>query len=88
MSSGNAMNCETIRGSASAVIVCVITLLIEGCDGPKSSLLHSCIFPVAKYLNVVITLISGAMAFLRCVGDVSFSLIRSLTNTIPARSNL
>ncbi len=40
MSSGNAMNCETIRGSESAVIVCVITLLIEGCDGPKSSLLH------------------------------------------------
>ncbi len=87
MSSGNAMTCETIRGSKNAVNFCVITLLMEGCDGPKSSLLHGCIFPVAKYLNVVITLISGTAAFLRCIGDVSFSLIRSLTNTIPARSN-
>ncbi len=30
-----------------------LTLLIKGCDRPKSSLLHSCIFPVAKYVNVV-----------------------------------
>ncbi len=50
------------------------------CYRPKSSLLHSCIFPVAKYVNVVnvvITSISGAMAFLRGVGDVSVSLVRS-----------
>ncbi len=53
------------------------------CNRPKSSLLHSCIFPVAKYVNVVnvvITSISGAMAFLRGVGDVNMSLIRSVTN--------
>ncbi len=59
----------------------MITLLIEGCDRPKSLLLHSCIFPVAKYVNVVnvvITSISGAMAFLHRVGDVSVSLIRSI----------
>ncbi len=61
------------------------------CNRPKSSLLESCIFPVAKYVNVVnvvITSISGAMAFLRGVGDVSVSLIRSVTNMIPARSNV
>ncbi len=49
------------------------------CNRPKSSLLHSCIFPVAKYVNVVnvvITYISGAVAFLRGVGDVSVSLIK------------
>ncbi len=54
-------------------------------------MLHSCIFPVAKYVNVVnvvITSISGAMAFQRGVGDVSMSLIRSVTNMIPARSNV
>ncbi len=48
----------------------MITLLIEGCDRPKSSLLHSCIVPDAKYVNVVnveITSISGAMAFQRGV---------------------
>ncbi len=69
----------------------MITLLIEGCDRPKSSLLHSCIFQVAKYVNVVnvvITSISGAMTFLRGVEDVSVSLIRSVTNMIPARSNV
>ncbi len=46
------------------------------CNRPKSSLLHSCIFPVAKYdhlVNGVITSISGAMAFLHVVGDVSVS---------------
>ncbi len=42
---------------------------------PKSSLLHSCIFPVAKYVTLVITSISGAMAFQRSVSDVSMSLI-------------
>ncbi len=60
---------------------------MEGCDRPKSSLLHSCIFQVAKYVNVVnvvITSISGAMAFLRGVGDVSVSLVRSVKNMIPA----
>ncbi len=61
---------------------------------PKSSLLHSFIFPVAKCVNVVITSISGAMAFQRgvwywCpVSGVSMSLIRSVTNIIPARSNM
>ncbi len=58
------------------------------CNRPKSSLLQSCIFPVAKYVNVVITSISGAMALQRGVGDVSMSLIRSVTNMIPARSNV
>ncbi len=56
---------------------------------PKSSLPYSCIFPVAKYVNivnVVITSISGAMAFLHGVGDASMSLIRWVTNMIPARS--
>ncbi len=46
----------------------MITLFIEGCNRPKSSLMHSCIFPGAKYVNVVnveIMSISGAMAFLR-----------------------
>jgi len=46
------------------------------CNRPKSSMLHSCIFPVAKYdhlVNGVITSISGAMAFLHVVGDVSVS---------------
>ncbi len=45
----------------------------------------------AKYVNVVnvvITSISDAMAFLRGVGDVSMSLIRSVTNMILARSNV
>ncbi len=61
------------------------------CNRPKSSLLHSCIFPVAKYVNVVnvvIMSISGTMAFLRSVRDVNMSLIRSVTNMIPARSNV
>ncbi len=44
---------------------------------------HCCIvFPVAKYVNVEITSIYGAMAFLRGVGDVSVSQIRSVTNMI------
>ncbi len=47
-----------------------------------------CIFSVAKYVNVVIMSISGAMAFLRSVRDVNMSLIRSVTNMIPARSNV
>jgi len=55
-------------------------------DRPKSLLLY-CIFSLAKYL-VVITVFSGVKAFLRCVGDVSMSLIRSVTNMIPARSHL
>ncbi len=66
----------------------MFTLLIDGCDRPKSSQLHSCIFPVAKYVNVEITSISGAMAFLHSVGDVSMSLIRSVTNMILVRSNV
>jgi len=48
-------------------------------------------FPVAKSVNVVhvaITFISGAMAFLCGVGDVSVSLIRSVTNMIPVQSNV
>ncbi len=46
---------------------------------------HRDIFPVAKYVNLVITSISGAMAFLSSVGDISVSLIRSVTNTIIER---
>lgn len=38
-----------------SVIVCVIR--------PKSLLLHCCIFPLAQYLNVAITFISGLMEF-------------------------
>ncbi len=49
------------------------------CNRPKSSLLYNCISLVAKYVNVVITSISGAMAFLRSVWDVSMSLICSVT---------
>ncbi len=63
------------------VIVCVTTLLI-GCDRPKSSMLHSCIFPVAKYVNVVnvvITSISGATALMCSVGDVSNKISHKLT---------
>ena len=62
--------------------------LVEGCDRPKSSLLHCCIFPVAKYLSVVITFILGGNALWRWVGEVSASLMRSTTIVIPARSNL
>jgi len=40
------------------------------CNRPKSSLLHICNFPVGKYVNVGITSLSGAMVFLRGVGDV------------------
>ncbi len=58
------------------------------CNRPKSSLLHSCIFPVAIYVNVEITSISGAIAFLHGVWDVSVSLIRSVTNMILAQSNV
>ncbi len=46
------------------------------------------IFSVVNVVNVVITSISGAMAFLRSVRDVNMSLIRSVTNMIPARSNV
>lgn len=67
----------------SAVIVNVIITLIGGCGRIKSSRLHSCIFPAAKYLIVGITFISYCM-----VGDVSTSLMRLTTNIIPARSNL
>ncbi len=79
--------------SESAINVCVITLLIEGCDRPKSSLLHSCIFPVAKnvnVVNVVIMSISGAMAFLRSVHtglDLFWKLIPAMRG-ILAKSGL
>jgi len=46
---------------------------------------HRDIFPVAKYVNLVIMSISGAMAFLSGVGDISVSLIRSVTNMIMER---
>ncbi len=59
------------QGSESAVIVSVISLLTEVCDIPKSSLLPICIFPVAKYVNVVITSIRGSMVFPCYVGNVS-----------------
>ncbi len=59
------------QGSESAVIVSVISLLTEVCDIPKSSLLSICIFPVAKYVNVVITSIPGTMVFPCYVGNVS-----------------
>ncbi len=42
-------------------------------------------FQFAKFVNVEITSISGAMEFLHYV---SVSLIRSVTNMIPARSNV
>ncbi len=79
---------KEIKSSESAIHVCVITLLIEGCDRPKSSLLYSCICPLVKYVNVEITSISGTMAFLRGVWDVSVSLITSVSNMILARSNV
>ncbi len=42
------MNCLTMFGVVSAAIVPFKTLLTVDCDGPKSSLVHCCIFPVAK----------------------------------------
>ncbi len=81
----------TKYSSESAINGYAISLLIEGCDRPKSSLLHSCIFPVTKYVNVVnveITSISGAMAFLCGDRDVSVSLINSVTNMILAQYNM
>ena len=50
--------CCSIKPRGGAVkAVCVITLLMEGCDRPETSLPHDCAFlPVAKYLSVVITL--------------------------------
>lgn len=69
-SSGNQMKCITMWGCERAVIICMITLPMESCDRPKSLLLHCCIFPLAKYLGVVITFISGFTALLHWVGDV------------------
>lgn len=43
----------------SALIAYMVTLLMEGCDRPNSSLLHHWIFPVVKYLSVVVTFIAG-----------------------------
>lgn len=57
-------------GCERAVIIWMITLPMEGCDRPKSLLLHCCIIPLAKYLGVVITFISGFTALLHWVGDV------------------
>ncbi len=56
----------------------------EDCDRPKSSLLHCCIFPV----NIVINFISDDILLWHWVGEVSASLMRSTTNTIPAQFNL
>ncbi len=60
------------------------------CNRPKSSLLHSCIFPVAKYdhlLNGVITSISALWHFCM-LSEILASQIRSVKNMIPARSNV
>ena len=69
-------------------LTCVMARLMVGCVGPKSSLLHNCIFPVARYLNVKITLSSADRDLFLPVGLVITSLIKSVTNMIPARSNL
>lgn len=56
------------------------------CDGPKSSLLHCCIFPVARYWRVAITFISGLIALFLAVGLEMVSRAKSVTNRIPSRS--
>lgn len=48
----------------SAITVCVIALLVEGCDMHKSLLLHYRIYPDIRHLCVVITFISGVIALL------------------------
>ena len=53
-----------------------------------SSPLHSCIFPVAKYLRVVMTFNSAGMAWLLLVGGVMVARKKSVTNNIPKRSSL
>ena len=83
-SSGNETNCVTILGCDKAVSVWVMTLLTEDWDRPKSSLLHCCIFPVAKYLRVVITFFSGVIALWRRVGEVIVSLRKHDSCTIQS----
>lgn len=61
---------------------CVITLLMEGCDGPESSPPHCRIFPVAG--NLVVTLVFGVTALL-CASTL---LMSSTSSIIPARSNV
>lgn len=49
----------------SIVVVCMFTLLMEGCDTPKSSHCSAvAFFADAKYLRVVITCISGVIELL------------------------
>lgn len=59
----------------------VFSQLIEPCKRSKSSLLRCCIFPLAKYLVVVIKLIPGIVSWLCLVIDVT-------TNIVPAWSYL
>ncbi len=61
------MNCLTMSGVVSAAIVPFKTLLTVDCDGPKSSLVHCCIFPVAKKRRVIITFSSAVKALFRIV---------------------
>lgn len=74
--SGNEMQCHNMRYE-SALTVCVITLLMGGCNRHiiTAALFH---FSVAKYPNVVITFISGITE----LGG------RSSTNIITVQSNL
>ena len=85
---GKWMNRVKMCGLVSACITCVMARLMVGCVGPKSSLVHSCIFPVARYLKVSMTFISAEIDLFLDVGLVITSLIKSVTNKIPARSIL
>ena len=51
-------------------------------------LMHSCIFPVARYLNVIITFSSGESALLVNVGLKSTGRTKSVTKTITALFNV
>ncbi len=76
----------TMCGAVSAIIVSMTIRLIDGCDGPKSSELHCCIFPVARKRRVITTFSSAENASLHKVTGDMTSLTKSLTNMMPALS--
>ena len=85
---GKRMNRVTTSGLVSAWNTCVMARLMVGCVGPNLSLLHSCTLLVKRYLKVSMSFSSAERDLFLDVRLVIPSLIKSVTNKIPARSIL
>ena len=82
----NTMNFLSTSKFVRAYTVSFTMAQIVCCEGPKSSLLHCCIFPVARYLRVAMTFSSGEIALFLAVGLEMASRTTSVTNMIPSLS--